>query len=70
MTTELVRFTQWTEEVPQRRYTSLMGLLSNPAGLHESFAAQPGNKAIGVDGVRKADYAQGIENRLTDLSAR
>lgn len=46
-----------------------MGLLAEPEGLRESFEAQPGNKAPGVDGVRKADYAQGVEDRLDRLSA-
>ena len=70
MTTELVRFTQWAKETPERRYTALMGLLSNPAGLKASFNSQPGNKAAGVDGARKADYVHGLENRLNDLSGR
>lgn len=70
MTTQLVRFTQWVKEVPQRCYTSLMGLLTEPAGLRESYDAQPGNKAVGVDGVRKADYAEGVDDRLADLVGR
>lgn len=69
MSTELVRFTQWAKEAPQRRYTSLMGMLSDPAGLRRSFESQPGNKAAGVDGVRKADYGNGLEDRIADLSA-
>ena len=70
MTTELVRFTQRVREAPQRRYTSLMGMLADPHGLRDGFDAQPGNKAVGIDGVRKADYAQGVEERLADLSGR
>ena len=34
-----------------------MGLVSDPQGLDASFDAQPGNKAAGVDGMRKAHYA-------------
>lgn len=70
MTTELVRFTQWAKEAPQRRYTSLMGMLCDPAGLRLSFEHQPGHKAAGVDGVRKAEYSEGLEARLTALSAQ
>ncbi len=70
MTTELVRFTQRAKASPQRQYTALMGLLSDPAGLQASFRGQPGNKAAGVDRVRKADYAQGLEGRVTALSSR
>jgi RNA-directed DNA polymerase len=70
MTTELIRFTQWARENPQRQYTALMGLLSDPDGLHASFERQAANKASGVDRMRKADYADGVEVRLADLSAR
>ena len=70
MTTELTRFTQWAAEQPQERYTSLMGMLADVQGLAESFARQKANKAPGVDGVRKADYEQGLDAKLTDLSAR
>ncbi|MDP2852343.1 MAG: hypothetical protein Q8O23_02945 [Gallionella sp.] len=58
MTTQLIHFTQWARETPQPRYTALMGLLCDPGGLRESFDSQPGNKAPGIDGVRKADFAQ------------
>jgi RNA-directed DNA polymerase len=68
MTTELVRFTRWAQESPQPRYTALMGMLCNPAGLRESFDRQAGNKAAGIDGVRKADYAEDVEERLAVLS--
>jgi RNA-directed DNA polymerase len=70
MTTDLTRFTQWATERPQRRYTALMGMLSDPEGLAESFHRQKVGKAPGVDGVKKADYEQGLEGRLPDLSAR
>src|ERR1039457_4505356 len=70
MTTKLVRFTQWARESPQRQYNALMGLLFDPDGLSASFERQAGRKAPGVDGIRKADYAEGLEDRLLDLSAR
>jgi hypothetical protein len=35
-----------------------------------SFERQKGNKAPGVDGVRKDDYAEGLAQRLDDLSAQ
>ena len=70
MTTDLIRFTQWARESPQRQYTSLMGMLYDPDGLNASFERQAANKAPGVDGMRKADYADGSAERLADLSAR
>ena len=44
------------------------GLMYDPEGLHASFERQAGKKAPGVDGIRKADYAQGLDERITDLS--
>jgi group II intron reverse transcriptase/maturase len=38
--------------------------------LRDSFGRQDGRKAPGVDGVRKEDYAEGVEARLEELSAR
>ncbi|BBA33007.1 retron-type reverse transcriptase [Methylocaldum marinum] len=35
----------------------------------DSFEAQPGNKAAGIDKVSKAEYAQGVEERIKALSA-
>ena len=68
MSTQLSDFTQWARLAPQPRYTALMGMLSNPDGLHDSFQRQAGNKAAGIDGVSKADYAQEVEARLAVLS--
>nr|WP_305793241.1 group II intron reverse transcriptase/maturase [Sedimenticola hydrogenitrophicus] len=52
------------------RFNALMGMLSEPEGLHESFARQDGSKAPGVDGIRKDDYADGVDERIASLSAR
>ncbi len=56
------------EDGTAKKHTSLMGILCDPAGLRGSFEAQPGNKAAGVDRVRKADDAEGIDARLAALS--
>ena len=70
MATELIRFTQWAREQPQRQYNALMGMLMDPQGLHASFERQAGSKAPGIDGMRKADYAVDLPERLAELSAR
>jgi len=70
VTTKLKRFTLKAREELHTQFTALMGLLFDPDGLRESFGRQQGSKAPGVDGVRKADYANGVEARLEDLSAR
>ena len=68
MTPPLIHFTQWAQEAPQPCYNSLMGLLCDPEGLRESFDSQAGNKATGIDGVRKADYALDLDARIIALS--
>jgi group II intron reverse transcriptase/maturase len=70
VTTRLERFTQKAREEPQTRFNALMGLLYEPEGLRESFERQDGRKAPGVDGMRKEQYGEGLEGRLTELSAR
>jgi RNA-directed DNA polymerase len=70
MATELIRFTQWARESPQRQYNALMGMLCDPNGLNASFERQAARKAPGVDGISKAEYAEGLPERLADLSAR
>jgi len=70
VTTKLKRFTLKARDELHTRFTALMGLLFDPDGLRESFGRQDGRKAPGVDGVRKEDYAKGVEARLKDLSAR
>ena len=69
MTTRLDRFTQKARAEPRLRFTALMGLLFDPEGLRESFERQDGRKAPGVDGMRKKEYAEGMEVRIRELSA-
>ncbi|MGH8488091.1 MAG: hypothetical protein ACREXS_04255 [Gammaproteobacteria bacterium] len=70
MITRLDRFTQKAREEPRVRFTALMGLLFDPEGLRESFERQDGRKAPGVDGMRKENYAEGVEGRIRELSER
>lgn len=69
MTTTIEHFTQWARTSPQKQYTALMGLLSNPFELMARFDEQPGNKARGIDGISKADYEIGLVERTKALSA-
>lgn len=70
MTTTLERFTQGVREHPQKQYTALMGMLSDPVELWTCFEAQPGNRARGIDGISKADYEENLLTRLQELSAK
>ena len=54
LSTQFTHFTQRALSEPGLRFNALMGLLSDPQGLRESFDQQPGNKAPGVDAIRKA----------------
>jgi len=69
MTTTIERFTQWARDNPQRQYTALMGLVSSPMELLACFDEQSGNKARGIDGVSKADYAVDVVERIKTLSS-
>lgn len=68
MTTTIERFTHGARDNPQKQYTALMGLLSSPFELLACFDEQPGNKALGIDGVSKAAYAEDVVERIQALS--
>lgn len=68
MTTRFACFTRRAQE-PKTQFTALAGLLCDPVELADSFKRIK-NKAPGIDGVRKPDYAVNLEEKLADLSAR
>jgi RNA-directed DNA polymerase len=68
--TRLERLKQKARNEPQTQFNALMGMLFDPEGLRDSFDRQDGKKAPGVDGVRKEQYGEDLDERLTDLSAR
>ena len=70
MEPELVRISQRSRSNPEEKFTSLMGRVKDLNRLRESFQAQSRKKAPGIDGVRKEDYAVGVEAKLEDLSNR
>jgi group II intron reverse transcriptase/maturase len=47
-----------------------MGMLYREQGLADSYQRLASNKAPGVDGIRKKDYANGLKERIADLSER
>jgi hypothetical protein len=67
--TRVERFTHKARQEPQARFNALMGLLFDPEGLRESFERQDGNKAPGVDGIRKAQYGEGLDERGGSVGA-
>ena len=70
MTPDLKRFKRLAHAEPKAKFNSLMGLIFRTEGLHDSFHRLAGNKAAGVDGLKKADYAIGVVHRVEALSLR
>ena len=70
MATELIRFTQWAREKPQRQYNALMGMLMDPRGLNASFERQAGSKAPGFVGRISAATVTGKKLRHVDSPIR
>ena len=70
VSTKLERFTHKARNEPQTWFNALMGMLYDPEGLRDSFERQKEHKASGVDGIRKEQYGEGLDERLADLSAR
>jgi len=70
MTSDLDRLTRLARGDTDLKFHSLMGMLVRREGLHASFERLAGNKAPGVDGMRKDDYQEGLPGRIEDLSER
>ena len=70
MTPDIARLAYMVREAPTEKLTSLMGMVFREEGLSDSFRRLPGNKAPGVDGVRKEDYGQELNKRIGELSQR
>ena len=68
MTTEPMRLTERARRDLRTRFTAVMQWVYGEGALRRNFERQSGHKAPGVDGVRKADYAEDVETRLQSLS--
>ena len=60
MSTSLLRVVERAQGEPEGRFHSLAHLIDVPA-LERAFHRLRGNAAVGVDGVSKAEYEQGLE---------
>ena len=58
------------EQHPDLVFTSLYHHIADRDHLRECYRLLKGNKAVGVDEVTKAMYAEDLETNLQDLSAR
>ena len=69
MSTSLLRVVERARREPEGRFHSLAHLIEVPA-LERAFHRLRGHAAVGVDGVSKAEYEQGLEGNLEDLHGR
>ncbi len=67
--TKLARIAKLSAGDPLKRFDSLMHLF-NEESLAACFHRLDGKKAVGVDGVRKAEYGTHLESNLMELIAR
>lgn len=67
--TKLKRIAELSRGDPERRYESLMHHI-NHESLKECFYELNGKKAVGIDGVDKATYAENLDQNLIILIAR
>jgi len=67
--TKLARIAKLSASDSLKRFDSLMHLF-NEESLVACFHALDGKKAVGVDGVRKAEYGEHLESNLEELISR
>ena len=67
--TKLARIAWLSANDPEKRFDSLMHHFTVEA-LAACFDELDGNKAVGIDGVTKAEYGEHLDDNLNDLVAR
>jgi len=70
MTTDLTRIGEHVAEQPDEVLTSLYHHITDIDNLRSCYEELDGTKAVGVDGVSKAEYRRNLEENLTDLATR
>jgi group II intron reverse transcriptase/maturase len=70
MSTELRRIGEKARSDPQLVFTSLYHHVYDVDNLRACFEALPGDRAVGIDGVSKEQYASQLERNLGALSER
>lgn len=70
MSTDLTRIKVKARKEPKLVFTSLYHHVADVDNLRESYEKLKANKAVGLDGVTKAQYGENLEYNLQDLSGR
>jgi RNA-directed DNA polymerase len=69
MDTKLCLITQRSARDPDCKFDALLHHVYNEAALADSFHSLDGKKAVGVDGIRKEDYAKNLEGNIRVLAS-
>jgi group II intron reverse transcriptase/maturase len=70
MARDLTRIGERARQEAKVRFTSLYHFVTDLDHLHACYAALPGDRAAGIDGVGKEEYGQQLEGQLKELSAK
>ena len=70
MSTDLTRIREKARKQPGLVFTSLYHHVTDLDNLRSCYEALDGDKAVGVDGVTKEQYGEGLEENLQCLSDR
>ncbi len=70
MSTDLRRIGEKARSEPGLIFTSLYHHVTDVDNLRACYEALPEDRAVGVDGVTKAEYGRHLEENLKDLSDR
>ena len=69
MTTKLARISELSKEKPDMKFNSI-GHLINFDMLKACHNKMDGRKAVGIDGISKADYDRNLDENLRNLEQR
>jgi RNA-directed DNA polymerase len=70
MARDLTRIGERARQEPAARFTSIYHYVTDVEHLRACYAALPGDRAAGADGVGKEEYGEHLEANLTELSAK
>ena len=70
MARDLTRIGERARQEPEARFTSIYHYVTDVDHLRACYAALPGKRAAGIDGVGKEEYGQNLEAKLNELNAK
>lgn len=70
MARDLTRIGWKAREKPKERFTSIYHEVTDLENLRASYEETEADRAAGIDGVRKEEYGEGLEEKIKDLGER